>query len=169
MGWSALAGSSAAALALAPAATNASGSDGWRPIVDRPWPAIAFTNVRGERITLRQYSGSVVLVEPVGMSCPACNAFAGANEPGARGFGGTTPQRGLQSIRRLASLFGGVSLDDPRLMFVTLILYNLDMRAPSAADARAWAQHFGYSRPNHVVLFGDAALIGPASYNMNQR
>ena len=57
--------------------------------------------------------------------------------------------------------YGGVSLDDPEIVFVHLLLYGHDMEVPSLADAREWAEHYGIAeRPNHVVLVGDGRMLG---------
>lgn len=73
----------------------------------------------------------------------------------------------MPSMDAAARDYGGVSLDDERLVFVHLLLYGLDEKAPRLADAREWAEHYGIDRrSNHVVLLGDASLIGPESYRM---
>ena len=66
-----------------------------------------------------------------------------------------------------AKKYGGVSLDDDRILFVHLLLYGLDMQAPSLDDARDWARHFGLDkRPNHVVLVGDPRMLSNATFRM---
>ncbi len=73
----------------------------------------------------------------------------------------------MPSMDDAALDYGGVSLDDERLVVVHLLLYGFDMGAPSLDDAREWAEHYGLDdRPNHVVLVGDARLIGPETYAM---
>lgn len=50
-------------------------------------------------------------MEPIGINCPACNAFNGAASGGVAGFGGTVPQAGLKPLRELVPLFaGGLSI-----------------------------------------------------------
>ncbi len=72
-------------------------------------------------------------------------------------------QAGMPSIDEAARDYGGVSLDDSRIVFVHLLLYGFDDEAPSLADAREWAEHYGIDeRPNHVVLVGDPGMINPA-------
>ena len=108
----------------------------------------------------------MILVEPVGMDCPACQAFAGGN--GHSGpFGRVRPQAGMLSIEEALPQYGdGLSLDDPRLVFVQLLLYDMSRtRAPTVDEARRWAEHFGMDgRPNWIVLVGDPRMIGAASY-----
>jgi hypothetical protein len=104
--------------------------------------------LQGDRIALSSLRGRVILVEPIGMDCPACNAFSGANRPGVGGFQRTRPQKGLPSVHEMLAE-RGVSLSDERLVYVQLLLYDPSRsRPPTLALARRWAQH------------------GPASYNM---
>lgn len=66
-----------------------------------------------------------------------------------------------------AEAYGHVSLDDPDLVFVHLLLYGYDREAPSLADAREWAEHYGLDqRKNHLVLVGDARMLSPATLRM---
>jgi hypothetical protein len=82
-------------------------------------------NSRGERIALDSLAGKVILVEPIGMDCPACNAFAGGNRPGTGGFQGVQPQGGLPSVEELLESYAeGVSLSDDRIALVHLLLYR---------------------------------------------
>jgi hypothetical protein len=126
-------------------------------------------NSHGERIALNSLAGRVILVEPIGMDCPACNAFAGGNRPGASGFQGVQPQGGLPSVdEMLGSYAKGVSLSDDRIVLVHLLLYRPGRGgAPKLETARLWAKHFGIEdSEDTLVLVGESYLIGPASYKM---
>ena len=57
------------------------------------------------------------------------------------GVRGKPAQADMPSMDRAARNYGGFSLDDDRLVFVHLLLYGFDMGAPSASDAREWAEH----------------------------
>ena len=73
----------------------------------------------------------------------------------------------MPSMDDAARDYGGVSLDDDRLVFVHLLLYGFDMSAPSVDDAREWAEHYGLDeRSNHVVLVGDPKMISSETYGM---
>lgn len=73
----------------------------------------------------------------------------------------------MPSLDEAARDYGGFSLDDERLVFVHLLLYGFDMQAPSLADAREWAEHYGLTeRANHVVLVGDERMLGPETHRM---
>jgi hypothetical protein len=141
----------------------------WPPRVGERYPNLRLLNSRGERIALDSLAGRVILVEPIGMDCPACNAFAGGNRPGASGFQGVQPQGGLPSVEEMLDTYAkGVSLSDDRIAFVHLLLYRPGRDGPpKVATARLWAEHFGVEESEDtLVLVGEPYLIGPASYNM---
>ncbi|MFQ5960639.1 MAG: peroxiredoxin family protein [Candidatus Methylomirabilales bacterium] len=138
----------------------------WPPRVGEPYPDLELFDQTGQKVRLSSFKGSVLLIEPVGMTCPACQAFAGAHRHGS--FEGVVPQHGLPSIEELFPRYtNGLSLDDDRIVLVQLLLYSMSMGAPSPDDARRWAEHFRMDRSkNFVVLAGTEGLLGPASYNM---
>lgn len=73
----------------------------------------------------------------------------------------------MPSMDQIARDHGGVSLGDERIVFVHLLLYGFDMQAPSVADAREWAEHYGlHERSKHLVLVGDPRMLGSSTYSM---
>ena len=138
----------------------------WPPVLEEPYPDLELIDHRGEKVRLSSFKGSVLLIEPVGMTCPACQAFSGAHRYGA--YKGVVPQQGLPSMEELFPRYtDGLSLSDDRITFVQLILYSMSMKAPTPRDAKKWAKHFRLDRiKNHVVLVGTQDLLGTASYNM---
>ncbi len=135
----------------------------WPPVVGQFYPNLVLKDQTGQATAIGDFRGKVVLVEVVGLTCKACHAFAGGNEPGKKRFRGIAPQPGLDSIEQYAQGYAKVSLDHPDIVFVQLVLYGIDGRsAPSEEDARAWASHFGMDRnKNQVVLIGDERFISP--------
>lgn len=136
---------------------------GWPPVVGRPYPEIALLDQSGRVTSLSEFRGKVVLVELVGLTCKACHAFAGGNEPSVGRFRDISPQDGLGSIDSYSRQYAKLSLDHPDIIFVQLVLYGMDGRSePSVADVQDWARHFGMDRyRNEVVLVGDARFISP--------
>ena len=119
----------------------------------------------GSPTRLSDYKGKVILVEPIGVPCPACQAFCGGNMVG--GFQGVQPQPGLPSIQESARQHGRFGLSDERIVKVYLLLYSMNMRAPTPRDAKAWAEHFGMDRKkNEIVLAGLSSMISDESYAM---
>lgn len=136
----------------------------WPPIVGRPYPDIELADQWGGRRSFRDFRGKVVLIEVVGLTCRACHAFAGGNEPSVGRFRNINPQQGLGSIEEYARRAAKVSLGDSDVVFVQLVLYGMDGRsAPKPEDVQAWARHFGMRDTNEVVLVGDARFISPAT------
>ena len=155
--------------AIEPQSTEVKPDHIWPPRVGERYPNLRLRNPRGERVELESLEGKIVLVEPIGMDCPACNAFAGGNRPGASGFQGVQPQGGLPSIEEMLDQYaGGVTLSDDRIVLVHLLLYRPGRdRPPKLETAQLWAKHFGIEESSDVlVLVGEPYLIGPASYNM---
>jgi len=138
---------------------------GWPPAAGQFYPDLVLKDQTGQVTAIRDFRGKVVLVEVVGLTCRACHAFAGGNEPDVGPFRGIEPQRGLGSIEQYTQGYAKLSLDHPDIVFVQLVLYGMDGRSPpSEDDARAWARHFGMDRDkNQVVLIGDQRFISPAS------
>ena len=138
----------------------------WPPKVGKPYPNLELFNHKGKKVKLSTYRGKVILLEPIGMGCPACQAFAGAHKKGA--FGGASVQKGIKSAKEILKTYGKVKLKDRRLVFVHLLLYDLSSRkAPSVKDAKAWAKHFGLDKQkNALVLVADSRYINRASWNL---
>ena len=138
----------------------------WPPRVGEPYPDLELIDQTGQLVRLSSFKGSVLLIEPVGMNCPACQSFAGAHRLGP--YEGIQPQGGLPSIEELVPQYTrGASLSDDRIVFVQLLLYSMTMDAPTSEDARKWAEHFRVDRAkNHIVLAGTKEFIGQASYDM---
>lgn len=79
----------------------------WPPRVGERYPNLQLLDSFGDRIALESLAGKIVLVEPIGMDCPACNAFAGGNRPGGSGFLVAKPQSGLPSIHEMLKQYAG--------------------------------------------------------------
>lgn len=137
----------------------------WPPQLGEPFPDLYLYSNKGKQ-HLSDFRGKVILVEPIGMNCPACNAFNGGNGV-AGGYSGTTPESGLNSIEELLLRHAQLSLDDPNIILVHLLLYNMNLRTPSEEDAHHWAKHFNWEgRDNVYVMVGDARYINKVSYDM---
>lgn len=136
----------------------------WPPQLNQKYPDLQLTDASGKKIQLTKYAGRVILLEPIGMSCPACQAFVGASEHGA--YPGCSSQQGLPSIEATLRQ-NGIEPNDTRLVRIQVLLYSPEMTAPTLAQTQTWAKHFGFGKnPNEVLLFGDASYIGSAAYNL---
>ncbi|MEK7484985.1 MAG: hypothetical protein AABZ60_11715 [Planctomycetota bacterium] len=136
----------------------------WPPQVNRTYPNLKLVDQTGTLLELNSLRGKVLLIEPIGMTCPACQAFCGAKKFGE--FHNIPPQKDLPSIEEAILLYGdGALLSD--VVYIQLLLFSLTMEAPTEEDAREWAEHFHRDRSkNQIVLAGNSDLLGSASYNM---
>ncbi len=141
---------------------------GWPPVVGQFYPNLILKDQTGQVSAISDFQGKVILLELVGLTCKACHAFAGGNEPGKSHFRGVQPQPGLDSIERYATAYAKLSLEHPDIVFIQLVLYGMDGRSPpSEDDVRAWASHFGMDRrKNQVVLIGDQRFISAETRNL---
>jgi len=129
----------------------------WPPEKNRSYPDLELVDQEGQVTRLSDFKGKVILVEPIGIPCQACIAFAGGHELGA--FQGIEPQSDLESIESYAKQFGDVRLDDDRVVRVQLLLFDHAMQAPTLTNAVAWAEHFQMRRSsNEVVLVGTPSM-----------
>lgn len=148
-----------------PPKTKALGN--WPPKVGLYYQDLTLLDHEGRQVQLSSFKGKVILLEPIGMNCAACNAFAGGNRPGMKGFQGTGVQAGVKSAEEFMSRWSDVDFSDPRLVHVQLLLYNMQMQGPTPEDARLWREHFKLDRhSNMVVLAGGPGMINQASYDM---
>lgn len=141
--------------------------ESWPPRVGKPFPDLALPDQDGKVTRLSSLKGKVILVEPVGMGCAACQAFSGAS--GKKGTFRSGPvQGGLESFETLLTKFAKVKPSDSRLVLVQILLYDMtNAAAPKPEDAKAWAAHFGFERKaNRIVLAGTPAMVNQASYDM---
>ena len=138
----------------------------WPPLVGEKYPDLELTDHRGRRFKLSSLRGKLILVEPVGMPCKACQAFAGGHKKG--GYQGVAPQPGIPSIEELLKNYGGgARANDRRLVVVQLLLYDMMRKAPALDDAKRWAKHFGLERKaNHYVAVPTKDLRSNATFNM---
>ncbi len=141
----------------------------WPPVKGEPYPDLALEDHEGRTVRLSGLRGKVLVIEPIGIACPACNAFAGAEARG--GFRGAGVQTGLGSIDEHLSRWASTSLGvEPDLVLVQLLLFDTSSSVgnpPTAEDAREWAEHFRLDqRKNVIVLRGTRALANGGGYAM---
>jgi hypothetical protein len=138
----------------------------WPPKPGEPYPDLALMDCNGNLFHLSSLKGKVILVEPVAMSCPASQSHSGGDTLG--GFLGIEPQAGIVSLdENLARFGGGLKLDNPAVAYVQVVIYNLDLKAPTVTEVKAWADHFKLTdRSNVYVLVGTPAMLTQASFDM---
>ena len=140
--------------------------DNWPPKIGDEYPNLELVNYDGRKIVLSEFKGKMLLIEPVGMRCTACQAFSGGNTIG--GFGNIRPQQGLPSIEVLLEQFGAIgALNSPDVVFAQILFYDLKNGPPSVDDAAAWAEHFGLDKhPNYYVFISPINMQSPKTRRM---
>lgn len=138
----------------------------WPPEVGEPYPNATLIDQEGNPVQLSSFKGSVLLIEPIGMTCAACQAFSGAHQYGA--LGDVTPQQGLPSIEKLFPQYtNGLSLRNSRIQFIQILFYDMDMNAPTAQNVKEWTHQFHMQRSNnYLVLAAPRAFQGRSTSNM---
>jgi hypothetical protein len=138
----------------------------WPPAKSKLFPDLVLLNHEGNYVRLSSFRGKIIVLEPVGMTCSACQAFSGGNKVG--GLGGIAPQADCAALDDFfTNASAGATLSDPRVVWVQLLLYNLNMQAPTKDDLKNWRDHFPtLRRPNCVVLAATPEMLGSASYAM---
>lgn len=137
----------------------------WPPVVGEAYPDLQLIDQDGNLTSLSEFKGKVILLEPVGLPCEACIAFSGGKQRGA--YDGVEPQQTLDSIDNFARRYGYVDLNRDDIVLVQVLFYNKRLTAPSPAEVRDWARHFGLERSdNRVVLGAEPYLLGPQTHAM---
>jgi len=138
----------------------------WPPTVNEKFPNLQLYDHEGKSFLMESLRGKPVLIELVAMSCAGCQAFSGGNDFG--GFGGFPAQANLGSIERYYDDYtGGNQLFSGDVSFVQLVVYNLNLNAPSAEELALWKDHFKLStHDNAYVVSGGKALANRASFKM---
>ncbi len=138
----------------------------WPPIVGQPYPDLELVDQEGMTFKLSYLKGKVIIIEPIGMTCPACQAFSGAHEYGA--YQNNPVESYSKSFRKIFPKYAkGLRLPSKDIAFVQIILYDMRLGKPTKEDARKWAEHFNISKDdNHFVTVFPYDMRSSASYNM---
>lgn len=138
----------------------------WPPVVGEFYPDLELIDQEGQHFKISDLKGRVVIIEPVGMNCPACQAFSGANDIGS--FQNNGVQSGLLSFTKMVNSYSkGVRLPHPKIMVVQILLYDMKLGAPLPIHAKIWAEHFGLKKSqNEIVAVSPYDMRNSASYNL---
>lgn len=139
----------------------------WPPQEGIEYPDLEMVNSSGDKVKLSSFKGKVIVIKPIGMNCPACNAWAGGQEKG--GFDGIRPQSNLESFDVYAKQ-RGVDLENDKIVIINLLLFNMNLKPTDSVDAKAWEEHFGFANSsNHIVLAGSDELLNSANYDASYK
>jgi hypothetical protein len=152
-------------IGLAPA-RGATPMASWPPTVGQEYPDLDLIDAKGAMCKLKKFQGQVILVEFVGMTCPACSAFAGANDPAVGHFRKVEPQPGLDSLAKLMTRYAHLPLGTPNLAHVVVMACSMKMGVCSNEDAMAWADHFKILPYNGDYVFSAVRAQQPPAVAM---
>ena len=139
--------------------------DPWPPQLDQRYPELELIDHRGQELLLSSFEGSVLIIEPIGMNCPACLAFSGGHQKG--GLDKYRPEVGALSLEEyIADYAPDVRPENPEVVLVQLLLYDLSMKPPTWEHAALWREHFPTNFTHHEVVVPKESLISPQSYDL---
>lgn len=138
----------------------------WPPVLEQAYPDLDLMDQDGQTFKLSDLKGKIIIVEPVGMNCAACQAFSGAQYYGA--FQNNPVQPELESLERMFPKYArGLKLPHPEIVVVQLLLYDMGMGRPNKTHAKIWAEHFKMEKSyNFFVAVSPLDLRGQASYDL---
>ncbi len=125
----------------------------WPPAENRLYPDMELYNQDGKLCRLSDLAGNVIIVQPVAMGCPLSQAYSGANQQGKTAFGLCFPTLGVKSFGEKMLESTGIGMEKPDLVYVQILLFNMQNKPPVREDARRWARHFDLrTSKNQYVL-----------------
>lgn len=115
------------------------------------YPDIDLIDQTGQRFKLSDLKGKILVVEPVGMNCPASQAFSGAHDVGS--FQNNAVQKGLQSVPKLIPRYTqGMPFPNREVVFVQILFYDMNFGPAQPDDAKKWAEHFKLDKANNEIV-----------------
>lgn len=126
------------------------------PLKGQSYPDSRLIDQDGQPLVIEDFRGEVVLVELAAIPCGGCQAFAGANDKG--GYLTSKVQSNLKSIHHYVERFAKVELGRD-VVFVQMLIYNNDMKAPTQEEVAGWAEHFGMKTENRHYVVGAPGSI----------
>lgn len=130
--------------------------DPWPPVMNKPFPDMGLIDQAGAEFSLSDLKGKVLLIEYVDMTSPVSQAYSGAQTKGA--LGGPNQQVDEHTlpieeiIKQETKTLGQVTLPNPELIMVKILIYNEAGGQAGPPDAERWASHFGFTRENGVIV-----------------
>jgi hypothetical protein len=124
----------------------------WPPVENRLYPDMELYNQDGELTRLSDFTGNVLVVQPVAMACPLSQAYSGANKKGKTPFKKCFPCNGVIDFAQRMNDYTGINIKTPGLVFVQILFYNMQNEPPCLDDAKQWAEHFDLRTSNNQYV-----------------
>lgn len=138
----------------------------WPPELNKEYPDLKLYDHIGRTFQLSDFKGRVIVIEPIGMNCPACQAFSGAHKYGP--FRNSQAQKNVPSFDKIFYKYiPELEFNDRHVIFVQLLIYDMNMKHPGPNDAINWGRHFRISsKKGHFTAVSLVDLRGQDSYKM---
>lgn len=128
----------------------------WPPETGYEFPSMLFLNANGQRRSMEEFRGRMVLVEYVWMGSPVTQALSGSNQRGP--FGKVPINKQFKSLEQYFPEYsGGVSINDVTLLQILMVDGASHEVTPETA--KAWVKHFDLEAKRRTVLIGTPALL----------
>ncbi|MBL4805443.1 MAG: hypothetical protein JKY71_11315 [Alphaproteobacteria bacterium] len=115
------------------------------------YPDMELIDQTGHRFKLSDLKGKIIVVEPVGMNCPASQAFSGAHDVGS--YQNNAVQNDLQSVPKLIPEYAqGMPFPNREVVFVQILFYDMNLGQAQPEDARKWAEHFKLEKAKNEIV-----------------
>ncbi|MCB1682222.1 MAG: hypothetical protein KDI61_05115 [Alphaproteobacteria bacterium] len=126
----------------------------WPPAMNEPYPDLSLIDAGGQALKLSDLQGKVIVVEFIDMTSPISQSYSGAKEKGVYGDTSKTFDETYSSFEDTVSkeLQDQLTLPNPDLVIVKIIIYNEKGEQANPNDAEGWANHFGFIRANNYIV-----------------
>ncbi len=138
-------------LLLLNVAPNVQAQESWTPQKGQIYPDLELIDQEGVRFRLSDLKGKIVVIQPVGMNCPACQAFSGAHDIGS--FEKNAVQPGVPSALKLFPRYTeGMPFPNKDVIFIQILFYDMKFGPPKLEDAQKWAAHFQLNKKDFEIV-----------------
>ncbi len=126
----------------------------WPPQMNVRYPDLKLLNQKGQDFKLSDYEGRVIVVEYIDMGSPISQAQSGAKERGVFSTASNKFDKLTQSFDVMLEKNTEPSLTLPQddIVMVKVIVFGPEGKQGSRDDAQDWAEHFGFTIENNVIV-----------------
>lgn len=138
----------------------------WPPLIAHSYPDLELIDQEGEPFKLSYLKGKVIVIQPVAMNNSASQGYSGAEDKGS--FEKVNFDSSARSFRKIFTEYTqDLVLPHPDLVFIQILLYDMEYEAPKPLHAKIWAEHFDLRREhNHFVAVSKHRLGGSYANDM---
>jgi len=126
----------------------------WPPVMNAAFPDIPLIDSSGAELKVSDFKGKVIIVEYIDMTSPVSHSYSGAKARGPYGGARHTFDESVSSLEETVSKEnqGQLSLPNPDIIVIKIIVFNEAGQQAKVDDALAWAGHFGFTRENNYIV-----------------